>query len=200
MKKLLNKEMIEKAIADLTSSGKKVTNEMIYAALGSRGSFGTIGRLRRELEADKQPVTHSEEGFKRFQEIWAQAKEEGRKEREAVIADLKEDIQSLEKDNERREGEAMAAENQASEFQQIKSAMESELATLRSQFATSQQAVIQSGQETQAALAKLSAEQYAHQQTQQQLKEAMEKAHTFELELVRCRTLLDISGKGSTSA
>ena len=192
--------MIEKAIADLTSSGKKVTNETIYTALGSRGSFGTIGRLRRELEADKQPVTHSEEGFKRFQEIWTQAKEEGRKEQEAVIADLKEDIQSLEKDNERREGEAMAAENEAHEFQQLKSAMEAELATLRSQFGSSQQAVIQSGQETQAALAKLSAEQSAHQQTQQQLKEAMEKAHTFELEVVRCRTLLGIAGKGAIPA
>jgi len=191
MKQVLNKELVKKAIEDLKANGKKVTLVALHAALGNRGSMSTLVQLKAELESADHPATDSEEGLKAFREVWALAREEGRKQQEAVITDLQNDLKTLVLENERLEGAATASANQVEEFKQAKLDSEAALANAKSLLAKNQEALIQAGQETKAALEKVAAEQTAHQSTQQELAKAIQKAHALELEVVRFRTLLD---------
>jgi chromosome segregation ATPase len=201
MKQIIDKESVEKAITDLKASGKKVTLMALHGALGHRGSMSTLVKIKAELEAEAQPVRDSEEGLQAFREIWALAREEGRRQQESVNAGLQQDIQTLARENERLEGEATASANEAREFQKAKLHAETELADVKRQLAKSQDSLIQANKETQAALEKFAAEQAAHQGTHQELKKAIKKAHELELDLVRSRALLDAqSGQSGTSA
>jgi chromosome segregation ATPase len=191
MKQIIDKESVEKAIADLKANGKKVTLMALHGALGHRGSMSTLVKIKAELEANAQPVNDSEEGLQAFREIWALAREEGRRQQESVNAGLQQDIQTLARENERLEGEATASANQASEVQKAKLNAEAALDDVKRQLARSQESLIQANKETQAALEKFAAEQTAHQGTHQELKTAIEKAHELELNLVRARALLD---------
>ena len=201
MKQIIDKELVEKAIADLKADGKKVTLMALHGALGHRGSMSTLVKIKAELEAEAQPVRDSEEGLQAFREIWALAREEGRRQQESVNAGLQQDIQTLARENERLEGEATASANEAREFQKAKLHAETELADVKRQLAKSQDSLIQANKETQAALEKFAAEQAAHQGTHQELKKAIKKAHELELDLVRTRALLDAqSGQSKTPA
>ena len=62
---------------------------------------------------------------------------------------------------------------------------------VKRQLARSQESLIQANKETQSVLEKLAAEQAGHQGTHQELKQAIQKAHELELDLVRSRALLD---------
>ena len=194
MKQIIDKESVEKAIADLKANGKKVTLMALHGALGHRGSMSTLVKIKAELEAKAQPVNDSEEGLQAFREIWALAREEGRRQQESVNAGLQQDIQTLARENERLEGEATASANQTSELQKAKLHAEVALDDLKRQLARSQESLIQANKETQAALEKFAAEQAAHQGTHQELGKAIEKAHELELDLVRSRALLDAQG------
>ena len=191
MKQVLNKELVKKAIEDLKASGKKVTLVALHAALGNRGSMSTLVQLKAELESADQPAHDSEEGLKAFREVWALAREEGRKQQEAVITDLQNDLKALVLESERLEGAATAAANQAEDFKQARLDSEAALANAKSLLAKNQEALIQAGKETKTALEKVAAEQTAHHSTQQELAKAVQKAHALELEVVRFRTLLD---------
>ena len=197
MKQVINKEMMKQAIADLKSKGQKVNANTIYAALGFRGSMSTIHRLKAEVDADEQqPEKVSEEGLATFREVWALAREEGRKLMESVNSELKQDLLTMAQDNERLETEAITAAHRTDECQKAKSDVEVELATAKRQLANSQEALVQAAKDTQSALEKYAAEQTAHQTTQQELKKAIEKAHESELTAVRCSALLEASGQG----
>jgi len=191
MKQIIDKESVEKAIADLKASGKKVTLMALHGALGHRGSMSTLVKIKAELEANAQPVHDSEEGLQAFREIWALAREEGRRQQESVNAGLQQDIQTLARENERLEGEATASTNEARELQKANLHAQAELDGVKRQLAKSQESLIQANKETHAALEKFAAEQAAHQGTHHELKKAIEKAHELELNLVRTRALLD---------
>jgi hypothetical protein len=119
------------------------------------------------------------------------AREEGRKQQEAVIADLQNDLKTLVLENERLDGAATAAANQVEEFKQARLDTEAALGDAKSLLAKNQEALIQTGKETKTALEKVATEQTAHRSTQQELAKAIQKAHALELEVVRFRTLLD---------
>ena len=191
MKQVLNQELVKKAIEDLKTTGKKVTLVALHAALGNRGSMSTLVQLKAELESANQPANDSEEGLKAFRVVWALAKDEGRKQEEAAITDLQNDLKTLVLESERLEGAATAAADQVEEFKQAKLDSEAALANAKSQLAKNQEALIQAGKETKTALEKVAAEQTAHHNTQQELAKAIQKAHALELEVVRFRTLLD---------
>jgi chromosome segregation ATPase len=191
MKQVLDKELVKNAIEALKASGKKVTLVALHAALGNRGSMSTLVQLKAELESADQPDNDSEEGLKAFREVWALAREEGRRQQETVITDLQSDLKTLVLENERLEGAATAAANQVEEFKQTKLDSEAALANAKSLLAKNQDALIQAGKETKVALEKVAAEQAAHHSTQQELAKAIQKAHALELEVVRFRTLLD---------
>lgn len=54
MKRLIEKEDVERAVREILSSGGYVTNKGIYEALGRRGSLTTIVKFLREIERDTQ--------------------------------------------------------------------------------------------------------------------------------------------------
>ena len=191
MNKIIARPDVEKAIADLKANGKKATYIAIHAAMGNRGSMSTLAEIMKELAMDSQPFNDSKEELKSFREIWAVAREEGRRLQESVIADLQENIKAFAAENERLEGMAVAAANRAESDMQAKREVVAALEKANSRLAESQAALIRSSQDTQAALKTLGDEQTAHQRTQQELQAAIQKAHELELELMRTRTLLE---------
>jgi chromosome segregation ATPase len=191
MKQVLTKELVKKAMDDLKTGGKKITLTTLHAALDNRGSMSTLVQMKAELEAAAQLPNDSDEGLRAFREVWAMAKEEGRKQQNSVVADLQKDLEVLAQENERLEGAATAAANQADDARKARLELETELAKVKSQLAQNQESLIQAGTDTKAALERLAGEQAAHQITRLELAKIIQKAHEFELELVQCRTRLD---------
>ena len=202
MKQILTKEEVGKAIRDLVSQGKKPTLAAVHAALNNRGSMSTLVRLKAEIEAAAQPVTDSSEGLKAFREVWALAVDEGRKQQEIVLAELRESIKALATENERLEGMAMAAQNQAGELELAKSRAETELRQVRAQadgeFKQSKTALADATAQAAGALQKLAEAQTTHAgqigALQAELTAAVRKAHELELQLVRATALLEAKG------
>ena len=62
-------------------------------------------------------MTDSSEGLKAFRVVWALAVDEGRKQQDAVLLELRDSIKALATENERLEGTAMAAQNHATELE-----------------------------------------------------------------------------------
>jgi chromosome segregation ATPase len=176
---------------------------VFHAALGNRGSMSTLVRLKTEIEAEVQPVSDSEEGLKAFREIWALAIEEGRKQREEEIADLRENLKTLAVENERLDGVATAAQDRIEIIEKAKSQAEAELVSVRSRFEEqlhqAQAAQIQSSEQARQVLEQLAQEKTAHSmevsRLQHDLATAVQKAHEFEIELARARALLEVCFK-----
>jgi chromosome segregation ATPase len=202
MKQILTKEEVGKAIQDLVGQGKKPTLAAVHAALNNRGSMSTLVRLKAEIEAAAQPATDSSEGLKAFRQVWALAVEEGRKQQEVFLADLRDSIKALATENESLEGAAMAAQNHAAEIEQAKSRAETELSQVRAEVdgALKQAKTELSAATTQAAgaLQKLAEAQASHAlqvaALQADLTAAVRKAHDLELQLVRATALLEAKG------
>jgi len=199
MKQILTKEMVKKAMEDLKASGKKTTNAMLYAALDHRGSSSTLQKLKAELAAEAaaaETPKDSEEGLQAFRQIWALARDESRKQQELVIADLNKDLNDMAQENERLDSEATAAIDRAADAIKAKAEIEAELSRVKTQLAQTQESLIKAGTDTHAALQRLAAEQAAHQTTQQtmqaELAKTKDKAHDFELDLVRCKGQLEV--------
>jgi predicted nuclease with TOPRIM domain len=202
MKQVITKEDVSKAICDLTAQGKKTTIAAIHAALSYRGSMSTLVRLKTEIETAANTANDSAEGLKAFRAVWSAAVEEGRKEQEAKIAELRECLNSLATENERLDGVAMAAHNHANELEVEKSRAETELRQVKARVeAELDQARAAAAQvETRAtdALQKLAdsqamhATQMAAMQTDRD--NAANKAHDTELKLVRALAFLGARG------
>lgn len=191
MKQVITKADVEKAINDLKAQGKKTTLGTIHAALDHRGSITTVMNLRNEIEAASLKQTHCPEAIKAFQEVWALAVEEGRKQQQGIIAGLQEDLKTLGATNDTLSGEASAANARANEFGQIKASLEERLAS-------SQAALAEAGTQAADALKKLvetqevSSSQVATLQAE--LKAAVQMAHDFELQLARALAHLEAKG------
>jgi hypothetical protein len=127
MKQIISKEEVSKAILDLAGQGKKPTLAAVHAALNNRGSMSTLVRLKAEIEAAALPTTDSSEALKALREIWALAVDEGRKQQEVILGELRESLKTLAMENERLEGTSVAAQNHAFELELAKSRAETEL-------------------------------------------------------------------------
>ena len=202
MKQVITKEEVGKAIQDLVGQGKKPTLAAVHAVLNNRGSMSTLVRLKAEIEAASQPVNDSADGLKAFREIWALAVEEGRKQQESVVLELRESVKALATENERLEGVVLAANNGVVEAEQAKSRAEEQLIQMKDRFdgelKQARTALTESTAQAANALQKLAelqatcAAQVACLQTE--LAAAVRKAHDFELQLVRANALLEAKG------
>ena len=208
MKQVLSKDEVAKVLADFSAKGKKPTLAVIHAALGHRGSMSTLVRLRTELETEAQPICDSQEGLKLFREVWSLAVEEGRKQQESVSAELRQNLTALAIENERLDGAATAAQDRAVELDRAKSRAEAALFEVRTrledQLNRSQAALVQATDQARQTLEKLATQQAAQADEvallQRNLAEAVRKAHEFELELVRSRTLLEAKNTPAAEA
>lgn len=204
MKQLLSKEEVAKVMTELASQGKKVTLNSLHAALNHRGSMTTLMRLKSEIEIAAQPVgvADSPEGLKTFREVWAFAVDEGRKQQDALISQLREDQKALAAENGRLDGLATAAENRAGELEGAKSASDADLVQVRARLEHElnrvQAALLDATDQARQALAKLTAEQTARgeevSELRRELATEVHKSHELELELVRAKTHLEARG------
>jgi small-conductance mechanosensitive channel len=209
MKQVLSKEEVAKAMGDMTSQGKRVTLNSLHAALNHRGSMTTLMRLKSELEIAAQPMgaVDSPEGLKTFREVWALAVDEGRKQQEAVISQLREDQKALAAENERLDGLATGAEARARDLEQAKSASDADLVEVRARLEQElkgvQATLLDATDQAKQALAKLTAEQAAHAEEvsalRRELISEVGKSHEMELELVRAKAHLEARGAAGTS-
>lgn len=202
MKQVITQQDVAKAIKDLGGQGKKPTLAAIHAALNHRGSMSTLCRLKTEIEAAAQPVTDSPEAGKLFKDLWALAVDEGRKQQEAVIAELRDNLHSLATENERLDGTFAAVQNRAGELEQAKCRAEADLSQIQSwlegQLNQAQTALVEAGAQTTTALKKLAEVQAATASQiavlHSDLGSAVSHAHRLELELAHAQALLDTKG------
>jgi len=199
MKQILTKDEVAKTIQNLLGQGKKPTLATVHAAMNNRGSMSTLVRFKAEIDAAAQSQADSPDALKAFREVWALAVEEGRKQQNAVLADLRESVKALATENERLEGTAIAAQNHAGDLEDGRTRAERELQQIRARVdgELQQAKTAFSAASTQAAdaLQKLAEAQAAHAAQiatlQADVTSAVRKAHELELQLVRAKALLE---------
>jgi chromosome segregation ATPase len=202
MKQVITKGDVEKAIKDLTAAGTKPTQAAIYAALGRRGGMGTLVRLIGEIQAEAQLLTESPEGRRLFLQVWALAVAEGRAQQDAAMAELKESVTALAKENEHLEGTLLAEKTRAGELSQEKSRLEKELSNARieaaSELKQARAAQTEAMERANIALQQLNDSRSAYTTQflamQADLKAATGKAHGLEIGLARATALLEAKG------
>jgi hypothetical protein len=200
MKQVITREEVATAMSGLSAkNGKKATLAALHAALGGRGSMTTLIRLKNELETAAQGIVDSDEGLKAFREVWALALQEGRQQQEAVITELRDNLQTVLIENEKLEGVAASALERVASFEEAKARADAvsakTKADLENQLSQERTAVIRATEQARQALEQLAQEQ-ANRASEvaglrSELDKAVGKAHTLELELVRARALLE---------
>ena len=199
MKKVLTKADVEKAINGLIASGKKPTLSTIHASLNNRGSLTTLIDLKAEIDAAAQIITDSPEALKVFREVWALAQDENRQLLAGAADELRETIRALSIENERVEGLASAAQNQAADAEHAKSQAEGELTRIKCQLEAelkqSAAALAAASVEAAGAFRSLAEAHAAHATELNSLKSeiaaATQNSHEFELQVARTTALLE---------
>lgn len=206
MKQIITKEEVSAAIEQLTAQGKRPTLAAIHAFLNHRGSMSTLVRLKAELQgAGTASVADSPEGLRSFREMWELAVAQGRREHEAVIAELRENLTSVAGENERLEGRIAAAEKKVEDLEHAKSLIEVEFRDYRSHVKAevegARAATIEAAANASDALARLAERQADHRKQtatlQSERDEAMKKAHEIEIRLVRALALLEVTDRSA---
>ena len=111
MKQIVNRKDVERAIDDLTKTGKKATIASIHASVGGRGSLTTILKLKQEIDAERNLEKDKAKVLEVFHQLWPLALDEARQECTAEIEDMRSTIQALANENEAMEGSASVHED-----------------------------------------------------------------------------------------
>ena len=199
MKQVLTQSDVAKAISDLVAQGKKPTMAAIHAAVGGKGSMSTLHRIKTEIDAmvQTQPATDSPEAQQAFRTVWNLAVDQGRKQNEAIVAEMRDDIRTLAVENERQEGDASLWQNRAAELEKSQVRAETDRQEAQS-------ALCEASGQAARALQQLADAQADHasqtRKLQADLDEALRKAHDLELELVRARALMEARGMEAAQA
>ena len=196
MKQVLTQSDVAKAISELVTQGKKPTMAAIHAAVGRKGSLSTLHRIKADIDAmaQTQPATDSPEAQQAFRTVWNLAVDQGRKQNEAIIAELRDNIRALAVENERQEGDATLWQNRAVELEKSQARAEADRQAAQS-------ALCEASAQSARALQQLADAQADHasqtSKLQANLDEALRKAHGLELELVRSQARLGSKGQGT---
>jgi len=178
----------------ILAGGEKPSVRKILKLTG--GSSGTIARLKQEILADKAPPLHSEEALAGFLDVWRKASREGAAEQAQALEEMGQDYASTLDENERLEGQLIAAETRIE--RQQKQAEELQFQLTEAQAQATQARAHSEGDARQLAetLARLSAlqDQYADEcarlraesasegaRLRAELAEALEKLHASEV-------------------
>jgi hypothetical protein len=196
MKQVLTQSDVAKAISELVTQGKKPTMAAIHAAVGRKGSLSTLHRIKAELDAmaQTQPATDSPEAQQAFRTVWNLAVDQGRKQNEAIIAELRDNIRAFAVENERQEGDATLWQNRSAELEKSQARAEADRQAAQS-------ALSEVTGQAARALHQLAESQAAHASDiatlQAKLDAAVQKAHSLEIELVRSQARLESKGQGT---
>lgn len=199
MRQIVTREDVAKAIQNLAAQSKKPTLAAIHAALDHRGSMSTLVRLKSEIDAAICEPTESEVALKSFREVWRHAVEEGRRQQQAQVQELREGMTILAYENERLEGGAVSARNQIEDLEKARVAAEVEHAkfstTSAEELKDARKASAEATTRVAAALEELAECQAARvaevKLLQDELKIAVQKSHELELKLVRAIALME---------
>lgn len=199
MRQIVTREDVAKAIQDLAAQGKKPTLAAIHAALDHRGSMSTLVRLKAEIDAALSEPTESEAALKSFREVWRLAVEDGRRQQQAQVQELREGMTILANENERLEGSAVAARNRMEDLEKARVEAEVEHAKFRTvsaeELEDARKASTEATSRLAAALEELAECQSARvvevKLLQDELKIAVQKSHELELKLVRGIALME---------
>lgn len=204
MKQILTREEVAKAISDLAGkTSKRPTLAAIHAALRGKGSMTTLIKLKNEVEAAAQSPVDSEEGLKIFREVWALAVQEGRHQQESVLAEMKENLQTVLIENERLEGVASSAAARADNCEAAQAKVEADRDVLKAEYerrlGEANTALIQANDQARLALDHLASERAARAAEvaglRIELAKSVAQSHGLELQLVRARALLEKDGE-----
>jgi len=208
MKQILTRDEVAKAITDLAGkTGKKPTLAAIHAALGGKGSMTTLIRLKNEVEAAAQSPVDSEDGLKTFREVWALAVQEGRQQQEAVVAEMRDNLQTVLIENERLEGVASNAMERADRGAEARARTEAALGAVKAEYerrlGAANAALLTANEQARHALDQLATER-AERATEvtalrAELVKAAVRSHDLELQLVRAQALLERNAEGGES-
>lgn len=121
---------------------------------------------------------------------------EGRKEQEAKLLELRDDLKAVATENERLDGIAASARDRVADLERL-------LARAEADRQAAQLASSEAGAQTARALQRLADAQSAHASQvatlQAKLDEAVARAHHLELELVRAQARLEVKGVKCTA-
>lgn len=189
MKAIINKQDIATAIEELKASGRKTTIANIHAALGGRGSLTTIVKLKAEIEADGVAANDSEEGLKAFRDLWALAREEGRKAGEAEAAELRAGLDTMASEAGRLETEVETSTRRVVEIATQRDNLVADLSRANEQTIAARAAGEQAASKLAETLSKLTDMQTSHlaesKASADRLADCQARGHQLELQLAR---------------
>ena len=197
MKQLITKQDVSQAIDSLKAAGKKPTLTAIHAALNNRGSMSTIVKLKAEIESEALDQKDSEDGLKAFREVWAMAVEEGRKQKEAEIEELRQALDAMAAECQSMEGQVAASNDRLKQLESQRDGMVSELAKANEQVTAARATGEQNATKLADALERMGKLQGDHAaeitSLRKELAEALAKSHETELKLARAEAKLEKS-------
>ena len=197
MKAILTKDDVAGAIEKLKAAGKKPTLQAIHAALGNRGSISTLVRLKGEIEAGAVAVKDDETGLQAFRELWAQAVEEGRKAKEAEVAELQEALDATADEAEKAEGETLAAREKLAAVEAQRDALISDLAASNAALTASRAEGAGHAEKIAAVLERVAKLQEDHAaalaKAGAELATEHDRAHKLEIELAKLQAVSEAS-------
>lgn len=204
MKTILQKEEVNKALDSLTAAGKKPTLKALHAALGNRGSMSTLVKLKSEIEADAVRPVFSDEAEQAFRNVWNAAVAEGRKQKEAEIAALKEAQEALMSELETMEGKVVASNTRVADLEKLQSELTGEVTKATEEVTRARAAGETHAMKLAEALERIERLQTSHAaeiaRLREQFDQANTKAHELELKLARAEARLDGSGVGKSAS
>lgn len=101
-------KQVEEAMATLSASGKEPTSTMVRALLG-KGSFSTILKHMRQVKGVAAASSDSAHALESFRQIWSEAVQAGRAQRDDEVADYEESLNALSVENDTLQGEIGAS-------------------------------------------------------------------------------------------
>ena len=186
----IQKEDVANAIDALKRGGRQVSLPAIRAALGNKGSMTTIQELKKQLddaEAANQDPPHA---LIAFRQIWVEAVNLGRAQRDSEIADLQEVNRTISSELRILEGEVIAARTLAVE------AMDKYEVALK-KLSEANDALIKARQESDHHSSRFMNAVEQHQEAMRKEKELFNaeqaRAHDLELHLARAETKLELA-------
>ena len=193
MKAILTKDDVAAAISKLKAAGKKTTLQAIHAALDNRGSISTLVRLKAEVEAGAVAERDSEEGLRAFRDLWALAIDEGKKVKEAEIAELREALDATADEAERAQGETLAVRERLTAIEAQRDSLISDLAAANAAVTTSRADGAEHSSKIAEVLERVAKLQESHAHDRQRLELEIrtehDRAHKLEIELAKLQAV-----------
>ena len=195
MKTILTRDDVAAAITKLKAAGKKATLKTIHAALDNRGSISTLVRLKAEVEAGAVAERDSEEGLRAFRDLWALAISEGKKVKEAEIAELREALDATADEAEKAQGETLAVRERLVAVEAQRDSLISDLAAANAALTASRVDGSEHSTKIADVLERLAKLQETHaadrQRLEQEIRAEHDRAHKLEIELAKLQAVSD---------